>query len=252
MALKVNVVVPLYIYPLTEATWKPLYDSIAAHPQLNFLVIVNPNSGPGASPLPSHDYVREVPKLNSFPNVRTVGYVAIGYCQRPLRESLQDIQLYAGWSRDHAIEGLHVQGIYVDETPNHASDHSSKYLDDVRDFIKELDGLQGDRLVIHNPGTPPEGALALFGSPDLVCVCEEPYSHYQLASVQKRIQDYVLDQDRSMLQISGIPSGDLPRVVADLCGRGSYIFGTTLVDSFYESFGPDWAEFVAAVQALIE
>src|SRR4051812_36027461 len=97
------IVMPLYIYPLAEITWKPLYDayvtttpqatlathdadktrSITAHRNLDFLIIVNPNSGPGGEPLPSHDYVRELPKLNALPNVRTVGYLAIEYCRKP-------------------------------------------------------------------------------------------------------------------------------------------------------------------------
>jgi hypothetical protein len=121
--------------------------SITAHPELDFLIVVNPNSGPGDAALPGRDYVREVPKLNSFPNVRTVGYMAINYCRRPLSESCRDIELYAGWNRDHAIEGLYVQGIYIDETPNHVSDDSTKYLDEIKNFIKESDGLLGDRLV---------------------------------------------------------------------------------------------------------
>ena len=120
---------------------------ISAHPDVEFLVIVNPNSGPGGASLPGGDYVREVPRLNSFPNVRTVGYVAIDYCKKPLAESCQEIDLYAGWYRDHDIDGLYVQGIFVDETHNHVSDARSQYMDRLHQFIKALDGLAGERLV---------------------------------------------------------------------------------------------------------
>jgi len=103
--------------------------------------------------------------------------------------------------------------------------------------------------VIHNPGTPPEGELTLFGNPDMVCVCEEPYERYQNGDgVQKRLQDYAVDWDRNIYQISGIPAGDVQDAVRELCRRGRYIFATTLISDFYESFGPCWMDFVAAVR----
>ncbi len=121
-------------------------DRIAAYPDVNFLVIVNPNSGPGGMPLPSHDYIREVPKLNAFPNVHTVGYIRIDYCKQPLEQSFHDIKLYADWKKHHDIPGLFVRGIYVDETPNHVSRERGQYLDALREYIKASEDL-GDRLV---------------------------------------------------------------------------------------------------------
>lgn len=109
--------------------------------------MVNPNSGPGSDPLPGHDYVREVPRLNSFPNVHTIGYVRVNYCNKPLAESCAEIERYAGWNRCHDIPGLYVKGIYVDETPNHQSDERTQYLDDLRNYIKDNDGLLGERMV---------------------------------------------------------------------------------------------------------
>jgi hypothetical protein len=51
------------------------------------------------------------------------------------------------------------------------------------------------------------------------------------------------DADDNKHVIAGTMSG----VVADLCSRGRYVFVTSLTDHFYESFGPCWADFVAAV-----
>jgi hypothetical protein len=236
---------------------------------------VNPNSGPGDAPLPGQDYVREVPRLNSFANVRTVGYLAIDYCNKPLAQARAEVDLYAGWRRDHAIDGLYVQGIFIDETHNHVLEARGHYLDDLGQFIKGMDGLAGERLVrqpslhgvcsfsplrppwlthvkrvkvVHNPGTPPEGDLALFGSPDLVCVCEEPYQRYRDAEVQARLDAYRLEHAQTMFQISGVPSGELTEAVRQLCGRGRYMFATELVENFYESFGASWPSFVVAVK----
>ncbi len=102
--------------------------------------------------------------------------------------------------------------------------------------------------MIHNPGTPPEGDLAQFGSPDLVCVCEEPYERYRSDDVQARLDEYRLEHCRNVFQVSGVPAGDLVEAVRHLCRRGRYIFATDLVKDFYESFGPSWPDFVAAVK----
>ncbi|KAK2612537.1 hypothetical protein QQS21_001475 [Conoideocrella luteorostrata] len=248
MSEKPWVVMPLYYYPISEATWKPLYDAISVSPDINFLVIVNPNSGPGAGPLPGNDYVSEVPKLNSFPNVRTVGYVRIHYCRKPLEETCSEIDRYAGWDRHHSIPGLYVEGIYVDETPNHVSDDRSDYLDRLRHFIKCNEGLLGERMVVHNPGTPPEGSLGSFGDPDLVCICEEPYELYQSRGVQRRLDEFSPKYERCAYQISGIPADEMDGAVQELCRRGQYVFATDLAVDFYESFGPSWHAFVEAVR----
>jgi hypothetical protein len=124
---------------------------ISAHPQVKFLVVVNPNSGPGGIPLPSHDYVREVPKLNAYPNVVTVGYVLIDYCKRPMNETIQDIDSYAGWAEASKNPGLYVEGILLDETPNHYSAERAEYLEALRQHIKSTSGFKDDRLVSHIP-----------------------------------------------------------------------------------------------------
>jgi len=108
---------------------------------------VNPNSGPGGSPLPSHDYIREIPKLNVNANVYTVGYVRIHYCNKPLSEVYEEIDTYAGWAKDNESSGLGMKGILLDETPNHYSTSRAEYLDALRKHIKATAGILGERLV---------------------------------------------------------------------------------------------------------
>ncbi|KKY22815.1 putative cell surface protein [Phaeomoniella chlamydospora] len=235
MESKATVLVPLYIYPITT------------HPNVDFLVIVNPNSGPGGSPLPSHDYVREVPKLNAHPNVTTVGYIKIDYCKRPLSETFEEIETYAGWAKQHEHSGLFVEGIFVDETPNHYSTDRAQYLDAVLTHIKSSEGILRDKLVIHNPGTPPDAGLADPG-PDMIVTCEEPYGRYKGQEVQQRLREYHYDQPRSGYMISAVPEGQIEPLVSELRHRGSYLFVTDLVDDFYESFGESWSNFVAAIE----
>jgi hypothetical protein len=108
---------------------------------------VNPNSGPGAPPLPDANYVREIARLNSYANVDTLGYIAIRYCKKPLREVLEEIQTYATWAHDYVRTGLGVQGIFFDETPNLYSSEAAEYLTVLQSYIKGTPGILGKQLV---------------------------------------------------------------------------------------------------------
>jgi len=123
--------------------------SISAHPSVEFLVIINPNSGPGDGSRPGHDYEREVPRLTSKPNVTTIGYVRVDYCKKPLHDACEEIDRFAGWVTKHGsdVPGLSVDGIYVDETPNHFSAGRKLYLEALHKHVKGKDGLLGQRLV---------------------------------------------------------------------------------------------------------
>lgn len=87
-----------------------------------------------------------------------------------------------------------------------------------------------------------------FGQPDLVCVCEVPHSQFCGPVVKRLLHDYSVSRDRTIYQISGINQQDITKVVQELCQKAKYVFATDLVDDFYESFGPSWADFVAAVR----
>ena len=128
---------------------------VAKHPDLQFLVIINPNSGPGAAPWwPNADYVREIARLNALPNVKTLGYICATYCRRSLDAALDDIETYGARGRNDARQG--VDGIFVDETVNLYSDQAKKWLDAV------------DRKVAHS--------LDYAKSP-LVCWCRHSGGH---------------------------------------------------------------------------
>jgi hypothetical protein len=121
--------------------------SIAKNPKLKFLVIVNPNSGPGAAPWwPNEDYVRELPRLNAYENVQVVGYVRATYCKRAIEHVFDDIQVYADRCRDEPA-GLGVQGIFLDETTNVYSPLVKEYLGQIDEKVKEMNGIGGDKIV---------------------------------------------------------------------------------------------------------
>lgn len=95
------VLVPLYIYPFPTA-WDPLYVAAGSHPELDFLVVVNPNSGPGADILPDANYIEALARLTAAPNVKVIGYVHCSYGKRLLDELVAEVSAYRGWA--HASE----------------------------------------------------------------------------------------------------------------------------------------------------
>ena len=120
---------------------------IESHTNLNFVIVLNPNSGPGDDRLPDESYSAEIPRLNAYANVRTIGYVRLDYCKRTLSHVKEDIAKYAGWSSAAQSSNLGVEGIFFDETPDQYSAHVASYLDTVNCVVKESLGIQGARLV---------------------------------------------------------------------------------------------------------
>ena len=90
-----------------------------------------------------------MPKLTALPNVTTIGYVRVDYCRKPLHDACEEIDRFAGWVTvsEGDVPGLSVQGIYLDETPNHFSAGRKLYLEALHKHIKHRDGLLGQRLV---------------------------------------------------------------------------------------------------------
>lgn len=114
---------------------------------MHFLVVINPNSGPGEPPAPDASYSRELPLFNARDNVTTVGYVRMEYCKRSVEKVFEDVAIYSGWSKNHESDGIFVEGIFLDEAPNEYSAEVGKYLNSVSEKIKEAPGILGDKLV---------------------------------------------------------------------------------------------------------
>lgn len=123
-----------------------MQDRIINHPALNFTVIVNPASGPGSSSTPDANYTREIPRLNAYANVRTVGYVSTAYAERDLEAILRDIDVYSAWP-EVATADLGVQGIFLDETPAQYNDASADSLETIAAHVKSAAGFGRNPLV---------------------------------------------------------------------------------------------------------
>ncbi|KAL4902076.1 hypothetical protein BDW74DRAFT_181238 [Aspergillus multicolor] len=246
---KSAVVVPLYIYPLSTESWGPLYAAIETNPTLTFLIIVNPNSGPGLpnDPSPDESYARQLPRLNAYRNVIAIGYIRIDYCRKALPEALAEIDRYASWSENYESTGLAVRGIFVDETPNHHSSERAMYLAEIGRYVKSREGILGERFVAHNPGTPPDQRLCPPSTTDLIFTCEESYARFRSDEVQTWLEAHPFDRDRAGYMLSGVPVHELRGLVAELRTRAAWIFVTDVQVDFYERFGEAWGPFVRAL-----
>ncbi|KAK0616352.1 Spherulation-specific family 4, partial [Immersiella caudata] len=126
------VLVPLYIYPSPNA-WEPLFTAARSYPLQDFVVVVNPDNGPGCSPVPDCNYLKALSELSTLANVIILGYIYCSYGDRPLAEIETDIRIYHGWSHQqnslstwsgHDLHGsprmksLTIDGIFVDEVPS--------------------------------------------------------------------------------------------------------------------------------------
>jgi hypothetical protein len=107
---------------------------------VEFTAVVNIHNGPGDGALPNPEYSQAIETLNSFHNIRTVGYVATTWCARDLVSVLDDIAAYSFWGEYQ--DSLAMDGIFVDETPTQYTPSSASYLRTIAQAIHESDGLK--------------------------------------------------------------------------------------------------------------
>ncbi|KID74995.1 uncharacterized protein G6M90_00g055870 [Metarhizium brunneum] len=242
-----NVILPLYIYPLADSSWSPVYDAVSRRPDLNFTVIVNPSSGPGSSPLPDAHYDAAIRRLNSYPNIETVGYVRTGYATRNLSDVTAEVAVYSAWFSNASALAMH--GIFFDEAPHEYSPEAVEFLRAADSFVKSAPGLQGRKTIIHNPGVIPDARFN--GSDvDITVVFEETYDKWQVRSTSLA----ALPRTRGAysVMVNTVPTmsnGTLSQFVNELSDLAKYVFITSLSVDFYNSFANDWLDFVGQVPA---
>lgn len=217
---------------------------VTRHQELRFIVILNPNSGPGKPPWwPSNDYTREIRKLNAYENVTTIGYVRINYCQRSINQVLEDVKDYADWEADIHLPGCHVDGIFFDETPNEYSLSKACYLAEVTNAVKQNSAL-GARVVIHNPGCPLDIKLNdMRPQPDITVVWEEEYARL----LERRSALSSHNYKGNCIMLHSVPSDRIVEETQLLRQLAKYVFITDRREGYYEHFGESWELFIEAI-----
>jgi hypothetical protein len=109
---------------------------------MQFLVIINPHSGPRNDTILDPNYEREIPVLNSKQNVRIIGYVRTGWATRNITEVLDGVSIYASWATNKTAN-YQIHGIFFDETPNNYTSNGVSFMTDVTQFAKNQTGFGG-------------------------------------------------------------------------------------------------------------
>ncbi|MHB2019263.1 MAG: spherulation-specific family 4 protein [Candidatus Xenobia bacterium] len=134
-----GVLVPLYAPP-GDPQWDALLTAHDQHPGVRMVVIVNPNSGPGAQADPA--WAALVSRLSQA-GVEAIGYVSTGLtAKRPAADVVADIERYRQW-----YPGL--AGIFLDEMTNPDGIGTPDYYSGLSDKVKSL----GYQVCIGNAGT---------------------------------------------------------------------------------------------------
>jgi len=122
--------------------------SVQNNPGLNFTIIVNPDTGPGTTDYPAQDYITAIQLLNTFSNVKTMGYIRLTWAERDINEVLGDLQRYSNWANYSSKgEGLSMHGIFYDEAPHVYTPEAAEYMKKINQAVKKAPGLLANRTV---------------------------------------------------------------------------------------------------------
>lgn len=157
----VELLVPLYVYPIQTNVWAEV---AKANAQVPVTAVINPNSGPGGGP-PNSDYKRGLEILRSA-GVTIVGYVDTDYGRRSIEEIQEDIDIYAQYFNLH--------GIFFDQTS--ARIEHLKLYEKLYRFVRSRPQLER---VILNPGSPLEQSFFLQPTGDVAIIFENTSQQWQ-------------------------------------------------------------------------
>jgi len=243
-ALSTFVIVPMYIYPYPLSAWTPLLNSVAANPNVDFKVIVNPQSGPGAGMTPDYNYTINIAKLNSYSNVATLGYVYTSYGARAESDVEKDIRKYLNWDTVNGTYDVHMDGIFVDQAPNDGSYYD--YLQGLSNLTKSTS--TGNTFII-NPGSMPDTSFYDFS--DYVNVFESTLANYNaLDYVNSVVPTYVYSQSSAIIYDYDDPN-DLAWYVSSLVSNGFGGFLLTSGNGWFNSWPANWGDFMTALGGAV-
>ncbi|KAL8752954.1 MAG: hypothetical protein Q9184_005567 [Pyrenodesmia sp. 2 TL-2023] len=212
-----DILLPLYLYPGPDASaWSDILSTISSHPNVNFQVVVNPNSGPGTSSFPTDaNIIAGIVKLNSHPNVRTVGYVLTQHGTRDTALVKADVDVYASWaSYTDAGADIAIGGIYFDEV---SSETTSKNYDHYAALAAHArEKIPGGK-VVFNPGY--RAPVQLFEYCDTMVEFEDSLANYVSQGILGQIPAGF--EGKSAVQVYDTPEGtDVGALMGEMAGKG--------------------------------
>ncbi|BGP24693.1 spherulin 4-like cell surface protein [Rhodotorula toruloides] len=247
-----KVIVPLYSW--NEQCWPELQQAAAANPSQQFVLILNPDSGPTLDPTDPSMYC--VPLLRAkMPSSTIIGYVRTGFGSRSQTDVSNEITQYKQWSgiNVNATTGqtAKLDGIFFDEVSDSASSTNLKRYQTYASLARNAFGRTGSA-VVFNPGAAVDARF--YNWADVVMYYESVYADYATSKLPQNAQLMA----KSAIVIHSFPTGSagsqlLPITLKPLVPASGAVYITDLdinkVD-VYSKFGGDWQEFVKDVAQL--
>lgn len=148
--LSINILAPFYVYP-NPGSWDRLFEACIRHPETNFTVILSIDHGPSNNAWPPGIYINPIKRLNTLPNVQTIGYVDTAYGTRDNETVRKEIATYAGWNNS----GIAISGVFFDHTPAEDVGDARVYMKNVSATVRHSEGFLEPTIVVHNPAKVP-------------------------------------------------------------------------------------------------
>lgn len=236
---------------------------------MTFLVIINPNDGPGNDTLSDPNFQRELPKLFNRQNVVPIGYVQTANATRSIKDVENDVDKYSKWVLNSTSNYL-MHGIFFDETPSIYTSEGAAFMSQIDDYVKHHNGFSQSLVyasldlltqIVHNPGTIPDDRL--FVGADIIVVCETGYYNYtsdssfQASLKQLPTQDIASHSSAGSYSyiFNGVPSNwtinQLRGFIDNVKGGAQWLFMTDISmdnsENIYGEWGSDWDAFIQAM-----
>ncbi|GAA5983654.1 hypothetical protein JCM10908_000370 [Rhodotorula pacifica] len=240
-----KILVPLYSWD--ENCWPELQQAGAANPSVDFILIINPNSGPISDTNDPSLYC--VPILREkLPRATIIGYVRTGYGSRSQADVKADIAMYSSWKNlKVGAEGKapRLDGIFFDEV----QDVTTKPLLSLYSgYSSAARAAFASSTIVMNPGT--KVGARLYGYADYIVYFETYYKEWSRSKLPAATY-----MNKTVIMIHTMPSSNatlrstlkqfVPQVGA------TYVTDLSLDKTdVYAAFGPDWPQFVRNVAQL--
>ncbi|HEY4417459.1 MAG TPA: spherulation-specific family 4 protein [Verrucomicrobiae bacterium] len=229
-----GLMVPAYFSPTTGGYWSELN---TAAKQVPLIVIMNPDSGPGA--VKNETYVHALAKLHQAGG-KTIGYIHTSYGERPLAEVEKEINLYLSF---YAMDGFFIDEMTGDDNAAHLNYYASIY-----QYIKARNPVY---LVTGNPGTNTREDYLKKPTDDNLMIFEDNSTNYPAFSPAKWVAKYPATQFVHLPYNVATPAA-MTNCLALAASRNAswvYITDDTLPNP-YNTLPSYWTNEVALVKSL--
>ncbi|KAI1855261.1 hypothetical protein JX265_006596 [Neoarthrinium moseri] len=220
---RVNIMLPLYVHPIHTTDWNAVVETVNAHKNLHFYLVINPANGPTDRNDPffqfehgyNTDWTTAVARLNALENAQTIGYVSTSYNNgsRTRDAVVADIDNWSQWKtekdRDGRPANISIHGIWFDETS--VAEKDFEFYKDLTSHAREAFGASSapQYTAVLNTGVRPPNPTYerdLFGLADVVVTRETCWQNPSTSNAGACPLPYEPYNASTLVESGGLPS----------------------------------------------